>query len=278
MLRKIGLLFLLLISIKINSFSQACNCSAQLDYAIQKIEANYAGYADKVTAVTSIKYQELNSFYRKKAAAENNADSCLQLIREWTKFFKDGHIQVAKKSNTATSGKTPLPVGEQFYFKNVGDQTNLIRIASFNHVYKKVIDSIIKANYTKITSTKYLLIDLRGNGGGSDVSYNELMPFIYTNPISITGNAKLSTPDNIAKYEVMVNDVNYPRETREYAKRTVDNLRAIPGKFLEGSDDTFTLKEVLPYPALVGILIDKKCASTTEQFLLAAKQSSKAVF
>jgi transglutaminase-like putative cysteine protease len=34
----------------------------------------------------------------------------------------------------------------------------------------------------------------------------------------------------------------------------------------------------LPYPALVGIIVDKKCASTTEQFLLAAKQSKKTVF
>ncbi|MBK8496873.1 MAG: hypothetical protein IPL50_19165 [Chitinophagaceae bacterium] len=37
------------------------------------------------------------------------------------------------------------------------------------------------------------------------------------------------------------------------------------------------MKEVLPFPSLVGVLIDKKCGSTTEQFLLAAKQSKKVV-
>jgi hypothetical protein len=73
-------------------------------------------------------------------------------------------------------------------------------------------------------------------------------------------------------------DQNYPADTREYARRTIRQLEAIPGKFLEGNNDTLILKEILPYPALVGILVDKKCASTTEQFLLAAKQSKKAVF
>lgn len=275
MLYRVGLVFLLLNSVMADSFSQNCNCTTQLNYAIQKIETNYAGYADKVTALTRIRYDELNSLYRKKTSAEKNDDSCLKLVREWTRFFRDGHIQVGKKNNTATPAKAPLPVAEQYYFKKIDDQTNLIRIASFNHVYKNIIDSIIKANYANITSAKYLLIDVRGNGGGSDISYNELMPFIYTDPISVISNSKLSTPDNIAKYEVIANDEKYPQDTREYAKKTVQKLIAIPGEFLEGSNDTFRLKEVLPYPALVGILIDKKCASTTEQFLLAAKQSKK---
>jgi hypothetical protein len=57
-------LFFLLLTVMADSFSQDCDCITQLNYAIQKIETNYAGYADKVTALTRIRYDELNGFYR----------------------------------------------------------------------------------------------------------------------------------------------------------------------------------------------------------------------
>jgi transglutaminase-like putative cysteine protease len=280
MLYRTSFVFLLFSSVLTESYSQSCNCLTQLNYTIQKIETNYAGFADKVTDATKEKYNEHTQRFKNKTAVEKNADSCLKRIREWTGFFRDGHIQLGKQTNPAApvTTKPAAALSERYYFKRIDGQTNLIRIASFNHTYKTVIDSIIKANYAAITSAKYLLLDLRGNGGGSDVSYSELIPFIYTNPISVVGASRLSTPDNIAKYEAIVSDTNYPPSSRESAQLTVDRLSAIPGKFLEGSSDTLRLKDVLPYPALVGIIIDRKCASTTEQFLLAAKQSKKTVF
>ncbi|MGB5008258.1 MAG: S41 family peptidase, partial [Ferruginibacter sp.] len=260
-------------------YSQQCDCSTQLAFAIEKTETNYAGFSDKVTEATRQKYNEHTQLFKNKAAKEKNAEGCLKLVTDWLGFFKDGHLEIRKntKEAGAASAGAATTINTRFYFKKLGAETNLIRIASFNHVYKKVIDSIIKANYSVITAAKYLLIDLRGNRGGSDVSYEELMPFIYTNPINVVGMDKLSTPDNIAKYEVMVNDESYPQPTREYAKKIIEQLKTNPGKFLAGDDDTFRLKEILPFPALVGVLVDKKCGSTTEQFLLASKQSKKVV-
>lgn len=272
-------LIMLLIIASGKLYSQQCNCSDQLAFAIEKTEANYAGFSDKVTEATRQKYNEHTQLFKSKAAKEKNTESCLKLVRDWLGFFKDGHLEIRKKTEEAgfASARDASAINGRFYFRNLDAETNLIRIASFNHLYKKVIDSIIKANYSVITSTKYLLIDLRGNGGGSDVSYEELMPFIYTNPIHVVGMDKLSTPDNIAKYETILKDDNYPQSTREYAKKIIERLKANPGKFLAGDDDTFRLKAILPFPALVGVLVDKKCGSTTEQFLLAAKQSKKVV-
>ncbi|MBK8496874.1 MAG: hypothetical protein IPL50_19170 [Chitinophagaceae bacterium] len=206
-------------------YAQQCNCSDQLAFAIEKTETNYAGFSDKVNVATRQNFMEHTQSYKNKAAKEKNTDSCQKLVKGWLAFFKDGHLQVRKntKETGSASAGDASAINSRFYFKKIDAQTNLILIASFNHVYKKVIDSIIKANYSVITAAKYLLIDLRGNRGGSDVSYEELMPFIYTNPINVVGMDKLSTPDNIDKYETIVKDNHYPQPTRAYAKKLLSS-------------------------------------------------------
>ncbi|PIV93397.1 MAG: hypothetical protein COW44_09695 [Flavobacteriaceae bacterium CG17_big_fil_post_rev_8_21_14_2_50_33_15] len=276
---RIAFFFLLLNVICSNSFAQECNCASQLNFAIHKIETNYAGFTDKVTDENRMMYEDYTKNFIIKASQEKNADNCLNLVKQWMEFFKDGHLQIRTKANSVNTVSSKITSDDnKTYFKKINAETNLIRIGSFNHVYKKMIDSVIRANYAAITSTKYLLIDLRGNHGGSDVSYKELIPFIYTNPIEVIGMSKLSTPDNIEKYNIAANDDIYSADSREYARKIAEKLKAIPGQFLEGETETVSLKEILPYPALVGIVVNNKCGSTTEQFLLAAKQSKKTVF
>lgn len=273
---QVMLWLLFLIPAHHRALAQHCGCRDQLNFAIQKIESNYAGFRDKVTTRTAATYEAHTAHYRKIAGAEKNADSCFRLIKEWLLFFQDGHLQVRKPASNA-SFKTNSGIIDQFLFKQVDDSTNLIRIPSFNHIYKNIIDSLITVHYAKITHMPYLLIDVRGNGGGSDISYAELVSFFYTNPIITIGSEKLSTPDNIAKYQVIANDKNYPEGTRDYAKRVISEMQKIPGRFFSEGDDTLIKSARLPNPTLVGILVDKKCASTTEQFLLAARQSKKTV-
>ena len=276
---RIAFFFLLLNVICSNSFAQECNCASQLNFAIHKIETNYAGFTDKVTDENRMMYEDYTKNFIIKASQEKNADNCLNLVKQWMEFFKDGHLQIRTKANSVNTVSSKITSDDnKTYFKKINAETNLIRIGSFNHVYKKMIDSVIRANYAAITSTKYLLIDLRCNHGGSDVSYKELIPFIYTNPIEVIGMSKLSTPDNIEKYNIAANDDIYSADSREYARKIAEKLKAIPGQFLEGETETVSLKEILPYPALVGIVVNNKCGSTTEQFLLAAKQSKKTVF
>lgn len=271
-------IILFFVTVMNNCFSQSCDCASQLRYAIQKTETNYAGFADKVTAENRAKYDGHTRQFSNKAKKEKNPDSCLKLVREWMKFFRDGHLVLVKKDGTSFgTAKPQTRPDDLFYFRKIDSETNLIRISSFNHIYKTRIDSIIKTNYAAITSAKYLLLDVRGNGGGSDVSYGELIPFIYTNPIAVVGAEKLSTPDNIGKYEAMVKDTLYSKNIRDYARGIITSMKNNPGKFIPGNNDTVTLDKVLPYPVLVGVIADKKCGSTTEQFLLATKQSQKTV-
>lgn len=163
-------------------------------------------------------------------------------------------------------------------FEKLSDKTVLLRIPSFDGSAKKQIDSIIVANMPTITKTENLIIDLQNNGGGSDGSYEKLIPLIYTNPIRVVGMELLSTPLNNIRMEEFANDPEASVDDKKWAKDALEKLNKNLGKFvnLDSSIVDFETSDTMyEYPKKVGIIINGGCGSTTEQFILAAKQSKK---
>lgn len=168
---------------------------------------------------------------------------------------------------------TDIPI-----FEKLNDKTVILRIPTFDGSAKKAIDSIITANQHIITTTENLIIDLRYNGGGSDGSFKKILPLIYTNPIRTVGVEYLSTPLNNKRMEEFITDTDLTEEDRKWAKESLEKLKKHLGEFvnLDSTDVTIeTFDTIYPYPKNVGIIINEGCGSTTEQFLLAAKQSKK---
>lgn len=168
---------------------------------------------------------------------------------------------------------TDIPIFEQ-----LNDKTAILRIPTFDGSAKKTIDSIITTNQHIITTTENLIIDLRDNGGGSDRSFEKILPFIYTNPIRTVGVEYLSTPLNNKRMEEFITDPDFTEEDRKWAKESLEKLNKHLGEFLNLDSTDVTIKTfdtIYPYPKNVGIIINEGCGSTTEQFLLAAKQSKK---
>lgn len=230
-----------------------------------------------------------------------------------TKFTEnDGVFYMRDKSSTTLSeikmlGNNYLQLGNQFllkrlqptfeddkkfehYFKTiklyepfleeVDANTLLMRIPSFDESNKKMIDSIVNVNKEKILSTQNLIIDVRNNGGGSDGSFRELLPIIYTNPIRTVGVEMYSTKLNNQRMLDFVNNPKYgfSDEDKEWAKESYDKLEKSLGKFVNLNQFKVSEKRfdtIYKYPENVAILINKGNGSTTEQFLLAAKQSKK---
>lgn len=166
-------------------------------------------------------------------------------------------------------------------FKTINDSTGYIRIRSFDGAYAKAIDSIIKTNLKHIQSMPRLIIDLRGNGGGSDHSISFLKPIIYTNPVKNIGLDLLTTPDNIAAWEYMVSKYR-GKLPDDYLDKVLQRIYRGKGKERElihfADDETDSLPDIWPAPAKVAIVINRGCGSSTEEFLLIARQSKKVVF
>lgn len=167
----------------------------------------------------------------------------------------------------------------QPYMEGVDENSLLIRIPSFGGSYKAAIDSVIAANRDSILSTRNLIIDLRNNGGGSDFSTRELMPFLYTNPIRTVSVQFRSTPLNNATFLKLANDtVLFDAETRDYFNGMYEKMEKRIGEFVSMNESdvrTLELDTIYPNPANVAVIVNENCASATEQFLLAARQSRK---
>ncbi len=166
------------------------------------------------------------------------------------------------------------------FFEVVDEQTTLLRIPSFNGVFRAVIDSLIFAHKDQIAKTENLIIDIRNNGGGSDRCFRELLPFIYTNPIRTVGVEMYSTKLNNQRMLDFINkpEYNFDEEGKKWAQESYDLLSKRVGEFVDMDSTRIsitTLDEVMPYPKNVGIIMNENNASTAEQFLLAAKQSKK---
>lgn len=166
------------------------------------------------------------------------------------------------------------------FLEQLNDKTLLLRIPSFSHSEKKYIDSVITANEERLLKTENLIIDLRNNGGGSDVSYKELLPFLYTNPIRTVGVEFLSTPLNNQRMLDFINDPSYEfdEEGKKWAQESYDKLSTQIGGFVHLDSTIVDIEKydtVYQYPKNIGLIIHENNGSTTEQFLLAAKQSKK---
>ena len=163
------------------------------------------------------------------------------------------------------------------YLEELNVNTLYFRIPSFDGMEKLAIDSVIFANKDKILKTKNLIIDVRYNGGGNDNSYYELLPFLYTNPIQTIGLEYLSTQHNnqrMLDFSAAAND----EKEKQWYKGKYDTLQSRLGEFVNVYDKAVSIRRydtVYEYPKNIGIIVNKECGSTTEQFLLDAKQSKK---
>lgn len=164
------------------------------------------------------------------------------------------------------------------FLKELSDSTILLRIPSFDDAFKKTIDSILSANHKLLTHRKNLIIDIRNNGGGSDVSYQKIIPYLYTNPYRITGLEFLSTPLNNKRMEGYLSIPNLSERSKKGVNEALSKLKANLGNFINLNDSTmFTqrLDSVYSYPKNVAIVTNQNNGSTAEEFLLMAKQSKK---
>ncbi len=166
------------------------------------------------------------------------------------------------------------------YIERLNETTLYFRIPSFNHHEKQKIDSVILANRDNILSTENLIIDIRNGTGGSDGSFEEILPLIYTNPIRTVGVEFLSTKLNNQRMLDFINKPEYgfDEDEKKWAQTAFEKLDKEQGKFVNLSEDIVTITKydtIYPYPKNVGIIINQQNGSTDEQFLLAAKQSRK---
>lgn len=181
-------------------------------------------------------------------------------------YIREGIKEAAKEQMLEPSVSSKLLSAKTLYLK----------INTFNQTNAKKIDSLFKANRSNLAQIPNLVLDLRNNGGGADFSYRPIPPYLYTGPIRNIGSDILSTADNIAGWSAVATTEGIPPDQKDFMNDVVKKMEENKGTFISLSEDsTTTFDSILPNPKKVVILINKNCGSTTEEFLLLAKQNDK---
>ncbi|MFL5753070.1 MAG: S41 family peptidase [Bacteroidia bacterium] len=211
---------------------------------------------------------------RQDASAEfvSESKSLLYLFNNY--WVRQYPVQALEKMEELQmrSSDTELP-----FIEKISGKTVYMRIPSFASEQKKQIDSVLFKYDKLITSSPNLIIDIRNGTGGSDDSYSEIIPYLYTNPMRGVGVQLYATELNAKAFEQYAQKFE-DSSSKAYCNRVAELMRKSPGKFVQYAQSTFsvdTLDTILPYPQKVGIICNHNNGSTDEQFLLAAKQSRK---
>ncbi|MCX6287998.1 MAG: S41 family peptidase [Bacteroidetes bacterium] len=174
------------------------------------------------------------------------------------------------------------PNGQNTYFTYgcLSDSTFFMRIPGFDG-NKERIESTLKDHWSDIMSRPNLVIDLRNNGGGQDDEWQMLFRLLYTGPFFSKGVEWYACEDNIKGYEddLKKGTLRGGDEGIKWTMALLAEMKKHPGEFvihpMMGKDETVKEDTVYKYPRQVGIIINENNGSSAEQFLLAAKTSSK---
>ncbi len=257
-------------------YSQTCNCYEDLKFLTTSYTQNYSGIKDFINshprytqAVDSLINVSINS---------SEINKCDSLISSFINYINNGHVVFGRTKENPLFRPQKKEKSNSPALKILNSKTVLISIPSADLSYKAELDSLIKLNKLLIDTAEHFIIDLRGNGGGGDAMFNELISYLYTNPIISYGVELWTSETNVKMFENLLSNPNIPTESKKRIEAILNKAKENPNKYVLLSDtkvDTLTKNTVLKYPKNISLLINKECKSATEQFLLLAKQSTK---
>jgi len=176
--------------------------------------------------------------------------------------------QITEKQETAKWGSGFIEQLSRDLRMEFPEMTAFSRTNIIAQRYLEITQQLISDHYGEIISTQNLIIDVRGNRGGNEGNWATLLPFLYTESILQYHVEIRATPLNI----------HFPfEEDTSFAELLHRRFNVEVGDFvaMRGQSQLVSFHTVYVYPQNIGIIIDGRCGSATELFLLVARQSSK---
>lgn len=250
-------------------------CIQDFEGAVYELENNYAGFP--ILADNPIKFKEYSELkiklYNKIRKGKIEGYNAVGELYGW---FGDSHLRtglaehnkyrkIRKEHVSSSEGideYNPMPIAQK-----VSQETFLIRFTSCSgDPSLEWINESIKAY--KESQCKYLIIDIRGNGGGQDSFYKPFLKLLYDTEYVSKGVELRNSVDNINYLKTQV-------ERLPWLQDIITNAENSTEPFIRLVDD-FSIKydTICPYPIKAAIIIDSNVASSAEQMLLDIKGCS----
>jgi hypothetical protein len=162
---------------------EICNCSADLNFVIEKIEKEHPGFSENVTEKNREFYKSLKDSLIIETNKENvSKDLCQKILKKYICFIKDKHLQIYD----------PIKIGEADYeknfvaknlpkYKDLENSIGYIKIPSFNYKLWKELDHFYDSITPIIKTKQKIILDIRNNGGGGERMYSQLLKILKSN-------------------------------------------------------------------------------------------------
>ena len=180
---RILLLFCMLLGSACSSQSSTESFKDDLDFTIKEVEYNYAGFP-------LLSESELAEYEVMKTAVRDSVDAGIYSdfdgAGHYLAWFQQPHLRTCWDNHNYL-WKRPIDYAASFTYepqkvsRKVDVDTYLIRFPSCSgDPDEKWVEQSVK-DY-KASGCKYLIMDIRGNGGGSDHYYEPYLALLYDTP------------------------------------------------------------------------------------------------
>ena len=267
--------------------STAANlCAKDLGVIPGFLLENDTGAKDRLAQFGQKHFDDALAEARVAALQVSDADGCEEVLNQYVKAWRKGHLAVAPRSLTKPAAgsrsaqNAAAPPTYEPKFQILSDRTILLTLKSFRGENRGPLIELLRQNHTALAIHPNWIIDVRGNGGGSDSAYDPILAWLLPDEAVSVGALWLVTPANLQAHR-NVCQISAPGdpECEKFMNDAVARMRNAPTGSLVPQDDSggirFDRQKPLEQhrPSRVAILIDGRCASSCEEFLLAARQS-----
>jgi len=199
-------------------------------------------------------------------------------------FNKTRHYFLKDNANTLDSTEIKNKIDRLLglYIDKRTPKTTLLKLEKFDYSFVGKIVKLIKDNSELLEETENLIIDLRGNGGGTTDAFDPLLPYIMTGKTRSMNVEHLITDFLISGIENYAKGLPIDEEHKSQKSELKEKLiyyKENLGKFVlnpsQGKVDVNNYKPIAKSPIKIVFLVDNKVGSSAEALLLLAKQSQK---
>jgi hypothetical protein len=214
--------------------------------------------------------------------------SCTQVITKYLRAWRRGHLGVeditpapaAAAPEQSAGGASAQHLKSAPTIEILSTKTLRLTLKNFEPYNRDALMALIKARHEDLEGHPNWIIDVRGNGGGSDNSYEPLMPWLMLDDVASASAEILATRANIEGWtRICALDAPEDAECQKSLSESIARMRkAVPGTYVAMEDGGAMsyghVERLEPHrPLRVAILIDGGCGSSCEQFALEARQS-----
>ncbi len=250
---------------------------ADLDTLVQIVETNYAGFPIIMQKGYGNDYQTMKTDISSQLST--GRIGIQQAVCDYCYWFFskfDGHVYVdSPLFRNSYFTRCHIRYAELFEYdpqpvsSKVNDSTWLIRVPSCqgqNPTVEWLKDAV--QQYLQ-SGCDNLIIDIRGNTGGSDAMWEPVVPLLFDHtPASQEHTLFRNTPKNLSFYLQILKD----DPENEVAKWLVDNSSKSEDELVRIEDDeSEDFFPISPLPKKAAIVIDKNTASSAESIVRFAK-------